>query len=505
MKTISKTNRAVFFYITLFSVNMSEMLLELLASRIISPQFGNSNFVWTSVIGVILLSGIIGNIIGGRISVRDDKEILIAFLLMTGSIYIAILSAFSDVMVSLLKTYGTHTDADPVITAFLLFLFPTVVYGTTTPVITKEIFHLWENLNREEGKISSRIFAVISGGSLVGTFVGGFFLIPSFGTHKNLIMLSVVTGILGLIQIFGAGKAKSYKMLSTISFFAVSIIICSVGLDESKNEKSNDVQLPVSIDTQYSRITIEEGLYDDEKVRFYRSSDAFSSGTFTEKDKRYDLVFDYMKKYMEVVDRYPEGKTAYMIGGAAYGIPKYFISHYPDKSMDVVDIDPMAETIAKKYFYLDELIDDYGTDRLGIYAEDGRIFLENTDKKYDYIFNDAFSGHVPVATLATKEAALTVKEHLTNEGLYLFNVISAQEGKRGYFLSSEIKTLETVFDHVYCFRAYNGEDYDPRNDNNFIVVASDRNLDFVEDLVKIDMSEAEVFTDDYCPVEKYRN
>lgn len=42
--------------IILFVVEAVCMILELVASRILSPYFGSSNLVWTSVIGIILAS-----------------------------------------------------------------------------------------------------------------------------------------------------------------------------------------------------------------------------------------------------------------------------------------------------------------------------------------------------------------------------------------------------------------------------------------------------------------
>jgi spermidine synthase len=99
-------------------------------------------------------------------------------------------------------------------------------------------------------------------------------------------------------------------------------------------------------------------------------------------------------------------KNTAMIGGAAYQYPKYFISNFKDKSMDVIEIDPMSTEIAKNYFFLDDLVSDFDTEssgRLGLYNEDGRVFLADSIKKYDAILNDAFSGEVPVGTLATVE------------------------------------------------------------------------------------------------------
>ena len=83
-------------------------------------------------------------------------------------------------------------------------------------------------------------------------------------------------------------------------------------------------------------------------------------------------------------------KNSAMIGGAAYQYPKYYISHFLDKKMDVIEIDPVSTKIAREYFYLDDLIAEYGDTRLGLYNEDGRVFLSRCEQKYDAILNDAF-------------------------------------------------------------------------------------------------------------------
>ena len=57
-------------YFVLFTLDAVLMILELVAARLMSPYFGNSNFVWTAIIGIILLAGSLGNLIGGRIASR---------------------------------------------------------------------------------------------------------------------------------------------------------------------------------------------------------------------------------------------------------------------------------------------------------------------------------------------------------------------------------------------------------------------------------------------------
>ena len=54
------------FELIIFVIEAICMIVELIASRLLSPYFGNSNIVWTSVIGIILLSSSIGNYLGRK-------------------------------------------------------------------------------------------------------------------------------------------------------------------------------------------------------------------------------------------------------------------------------------------------------------------------------------------------------------------------------------------------------------------------------------------------------
>ena len=68
-------------YVALFVLNASEMVLELVASRLMAPYFGNSNFVWTAIIGIILLAGSLGNLIGGHLASSRKARGVSAILL----------------------------------------------------------------------------------------------------------------------------------------------------------------------------------------------------------------------------------------------------------------------------------------------------------------------------------------------------------------------------------------------------------------------------------------
>ena len=169
--------------------------------------------------------------------------------------------------------------------------------------------------------------------------------------------------------------------------------------------------------------------------------------------------------------------------------------------MDVVEIDGEITEIAKKYFYLNDLIEDYNLNenkRLGLITDDGRTYLNNNTKKYDAILNDAFSGSSPAKTLTTKEAAQLIKGSLNENGVYLTNVISSLEGDDSKFIKAIVNTLKQVFKNVYVVPCSTLELEETQNN---MVIASDDELS-LDKTYQYSIKEDEiVLTDDYCPVD----
>ena len=479
-------------YIILFVLNAVEMVLELVAARLLSPYFGNSNFVWTAIIGIILLAMSLGNIVGGKIASKKYPRFFAGMFLLFASIYISLTPIIDAPILQSIKAGNMGTQFSSVLSSIFFFLVPSTILGIITPIIMKERI----GGGKDKGRESGRITATIAIGSLIGTFLGGFFLIPALGTKMIFALLgATIIPIVIILNPLQSNKIKRAK-LGYIITLIVAIAISIISIATVNNKSTAD---GISIDTEYGRIIIEEGEYGEDNVLFYKQSGAYSSATFLDEERKFDLVFSYLKKY-DLMFEFLDVKQTAMIGGAAYQYPKYFISHFKDKTMDVIEIDPASTKIAKEYFFLDDLINTYGKDRLGLYNEDGRIFMSNTDKQYDAILNDAFSGEVPVGTLATVEAAKTIKQRLTTDGVYMSNVLGAVEGYRGKFLRAEVKTLMKVFKHVYVVPVYENAKSDQYL--NWMVIATDNEKYQPEDTIKIELNDKDIIlTDDYNPID----
>ena len=137
------------------------------------------------------------------------------------------------------------------------------------------------------------------------------------------------------------------------------------------------------------------------------------------------------------VDR-PQRVLIVGLGGGT--IPNFFHKHFPQMTIDVVDIDPDVVDVAKKFFGFRE------DATMHVYVEDGRRFIEKCANPYDIIILDAYgSDNIPFH-LATREFLRAVREALTPEGVVVGNVWSSASNP---LYDSMVRTYENVFDELY--------------------------------------------------------
>jgi len=165
--------------------------------------------------------------------------------------------------------------------------------------------------------------------------------------------------------------------------------------------------------------------------------------------------------------------------------------------------------LTKKYF---KLTDD---SRLTIYHEDGRVYLNKTQERYDVIFGDAFSSRYSLPyQLTTREAVQKKYDILNNGGVVILNIISAIEGEKGKFLRAEYATYKNIFPEVYLFPVTDKKDASrvqnlilvaikSKKDPSVISVDQELN-EFLQHLWRKKIStDVPILTDDYVPVDYY--
>ena len=487
------------FEIIIFIVEAVCMILELVASRILSPYFGNTNIVWTSVIAIILLSSSIGNYLGGKIADKENQTKSLKYILLISAIFIFLIPIIQENVILNIVQIINNIKIGAIISTIFLFLIPSICLGLIPPIILKLKL---DSINNA-GKVSGKINAIATIGGIVGTILGGFFFIPNFGSIYIIYIL-----VIALLCIIPIIDLKLKDIFNIVVVIGIIICILMMNLSIFANFNSGDKVLSgeygkkISIDTEYGRVLIYNAKLNSEPIRMLNIDGGFESATFLNEDKINELVFEYTKYYDLMFKSENEINNVLLIGGAGYSYPKYFISHYDKPNMDVVEIDGQITEVAKKYFYLDKLIKDYHLEenkRLNLITEDGRTYLNGNNKKYEAILNDAFSGLTPAKTLTTLENVELIKNSLCDNGVYLTNIISSLEGNNSKFLRAEVNTLKQVFKNVYVIPCNKTENKEIMINN--MVIATNANLQ-LDDCYNLHLSENEIIlTDDYCPIE----
>lgn len=473
--------------IVLFICGAVTMILELVGSRLLAPHIGNSIEVWTGLIGIILASLSLGYWLGGLLADKNKPLELLTKIILASAFFIGISLLFKDDLFNWLDHSKIDLRLKTIIAASALFGLPSIFLGAVSPLAAK--IRLIE-LNASGATVGA-LYAISTLGSIVGTFLAGFFLIPLIGSTKILGLLMILLLFCSIIAI---------PRLKSALFLLIYLVFIPYALANEPNGKA--------VDTEYNHVIINETLTLDKRPIRTLQTEAFGiqSAMFLDNDD--DLVLNYTK-YFRLAGLYNGSiNKALMIGGGAFSFPKEFLRTHPSSTMDVIEIDPGLTEIAKKYFnFPDE-------NRMKVFHQDGRVYLNENRTKYDAIYIDAFSTSIAIPFhLTTIETAERIHGSLTENGVALLNIISALEGKDSKFFKAEYATYRSIFPQVLVFAA--SENTDGSKEQNIILVAlkSDHSRDLKNTDAKYKallakqwtkkIRPAPVLTDEYAPVESY--
>ena len=230
----------------------------------------------------------------GKIADKDNKENNLKIILIATSIFIIAIPFIQKYTLESVVSYINNIKVGAILSTIILFFIPSLCMGIITPIILK----LKLNNLEMAGKVSGKINAIATMGGIVGTFLGGFILIPNIGSSNILFVLTII--LVCLIPLV------NFKIKEKSSIFVVIIIISSLiafNIYKQKNELEGNKVLEikdseyVSYDTQYGRVIIYNSILNGENIRMLNIDSGYESATFTDESKVNELVFDYTKFY----------------------------------------------------------------------------------------------------------------------------------------------------------------------------------------------------------------
>ncbi len=184
---------------------MSDMALEMTASRLLAPRFGSSLFIWAELIGLVMIYLTAGYTLGGRLADRYPSPRLLYGMIAAAGIWIGLLPLVAVPVLDWASNFPdpiTGTTYGAILGIVLLFLVPVTLLGAVSPFAIR----LRMREVDASGNTAGSIYALSTVGSIAGTFVPVFVLLPYLGIAQTLFVTAavvVLTAGAGLLSVRG--------------------------------------------------------------------------------------------------------------------------------------------------------------------------------------------------------------------------------------------------------------------------------------------------------------
>jgi len=412
------------------------MVLEVLGTRLIAPVYGTSLHVWSAIIAVTLLSLSVGYWLGGRFADRFPRAAVYFLLFELAALLIVLLPLVREPVLSLTKPLGLRSGA--LLSAILFLGVPLTLLGMISPFAVRLAAHVIVDLGRTTG----RLYALSTAGSLLGTLLAGFYLIPSFRLRSIFLGAALVLALPAVVYQALAARRQ---------LVAAGLVVLAVGLVAQRPLRTAEGIRHVS-ESHFGQIKVLDG----GGARTLLVNGTIQTQTIAGSNV---AISAYPAVMAELAWRArPDGRRALLIGLGGGVIPPLFGAF--GVTMRSVEIDPEVVAVARDYFAFDPRVHP-------VTIADGRNFLLSTSESFDYIVLDAFAGEVVPIHLLTEEMIGLIDAHLTRQGILVLNYLGYREGERARPLRSVVRTIATHLPFVVVHPSHPPGDYG----NNIIIAA----------------------------------
>lgn len=477
--------------ITVFICGAVVMAFEILGSRVFAPFFGTSIFVWTSLIGVILASLSAGYWLGGWLADRKPGFVMLARIIMLAAAFIFLSTILKDLVFNALYHIFPGMIARTLSAAIILFAPASILLGMVSPFAVR----LKIRSVNSSGRTVGGLYAIATLGSIVGTFLAGYLLIPLAGTSMILFAMAALLSLLAFL-LYLTGRRT--EMVSS----AIFALVCIAGMFITENSGNKVVEA----DTRYNHVQIFNTEYwmNGKPIKVMKVNNEYSSAVYLDSDS---LVYEY-NRYYKLAGHFNPGFTrTLMIGGAAYSYPLFYLREYPHATIDVIELDPGLTELAEEHFGLKE------DDRLRIFHEDGRTYINHCRETYDVILVDVFKSQMIIPfQLTTLEAVERMHDLLPEGGLVIMNMVGSIEGSGSAFVKASYRTYSKIFPQVYLFACHDPDDPALLQSISLVALKSPEHAGFsstdqeIQSYLKTrfeagDTGQAMILTDELAPAE----
>ncbi len=450
---------------------------EIAAGRVLAPFFGTSLVTWTTVIATVLGGFSLGSALGGIIAERPRAVALRN--VRSALVATAVLMAVSPTLLSLFHSWGARGTDGMMISVFFVFFPASVCVTLPSPLLAKLAI---EARPGREGSSLGFVLAAGSVGAIFGAILAGFVTLPLIGSTATFAACGAVA-LLCLPFVRGGEPGNPGVTVAAGAFVAFAGL---AGTPACQFE---------------SGLSCLHVAKRGAEVRLISDGTIQAAERVTPGEDTINLALSYTEWLWARMDKDLGPETSVLfVGGGGYSLPTKLLSSRPRAKTVAVEIDPLVTEVVRKHMPgASEMIAQAGYDateedadgRLGIVHADGRVYLNETELRFDAAVMDAFSSSSVPAHLATRETFARLRQIV--DGPIYVNLLDAPDGPlaRGVY---------AILRELYPYVEAAAGEVNARGRTNILLAASHRPFEPLDTASgtynPTKISDARAFTDD---------
>jgi spermidine synthase len=404
-------------YGTCFITGAAILVLEVLGFRLFAPYFGSSVYVTGTLIGIVLAALSLGYVIGGSLADRRPEERIMYAAILAAAIYLAVVLLVYRALLEALQTWGLV--AGTLAAACAIFVPPMLALSIVSPYLVR-----LAAVHERVGSVAGQMFAVSTLGSIAGSFLATFVLVPGLGSHATLLGCVLVLVLLGAGGLWWTTGRTAPALVAALLFVP--------------SYTPHDPSVVLRKESAYNTIEVRDAdglrVMTLNRSRWRQSYLARPDEELPETYREYFLLAPFLTEVRDV-----------LILGASAGASLTEFQHYFPVAVDAVDIDPEVLRLAEEYFGVRRDADTR------LVAADARPFLATATRRWDFVEIDLFHGGPDMPFyVATQEFFALVRARLAPRGVVMMNVLGSFARNRDELVRAVGRTMATVFPSVYA-------------------------------------------------------
>ncbi|MDH5764118.1 MAG: fused MFS/spermidine synthase [Nitrospinota bacterium] len=444
---------------------IASLIYQVAWTRIFSLLLGSSVYAFSLILTAFILGLAFGTLVFSRIVGRfgDLKKVFGWLQVGIGLSALAALPFFGKVPLINRWVYLNRGLDFSVIqwSNFLIILslifVPTFLMGAQFPVVVRLVARDLKTLGHHVGTA----YASNTVGTILGSLIGGFLLIPLLGVQNTILWAVFINIVLGIVLLYSSTITVNVKTYILPGLLVLWILGARSIAPWDKAVISSGSFMPYRIEE------LEGALQKKNKILFYKegmhttvTTELSIDGNIflrvngkTDASLAMDMRTQLLSGYLPMF--FHQKPQDVLVVGQGSGVTLGAVTQFPAKSIDLVEISP---TVIEGSRFFDPFnhhaLDD---PRVRVILEDGRNHITLTKKNYDVIISEPSNPWISgIGALFTKDFYELANARLKPGGImciWMHTNMSPESFK------SISRAFLSVFPNVTMWESIVGDDY----------------------------------------------